>query len=103
MRLDLVRAKPAEAARQAAVCVTIFGSNFHGSIRDLRILALGGIGIVAIRQLGVALTSQGKPLLETAGIFVAFGVTVAADVLLIPSHADLGASIASTLSYAAGD
>ena len=35
-------------------------------------------------------------------IFVAFGITVAADVLLIPSHADLGASIASTLSYLAG-
>jgi O-antigen/teichoic acid export membrane protein len=124
-RPDLVRANRAEASRQAAIgfraaalltlvsvvvligaapflCVTIFGSAFQGSVRDLRILALGAFGIVAIKQLGVALTSQRKPLLETAGILIAFAVTAAADVLLIPSHADLGAAIASTVSYSAG-
>jgi O-antigen/teichoic acid export membrane protein len=124
-RPDLVRANRTEASRQAAIgfraaalltlvsvvvligaapflCETIFGSDFHGSIRDLRILALGAFGIVAIKQLGVALTSQRKPLLETAGILVAFAVTAVADVVLIPSHADLGASIASTISYSAG-
>lgn len=124
-RPDLVRADRAEASRQASVgfragalltlvsavvliaaapflCVTIFGSDFHGSIRDLRILALGAFGIAAIKQLGVALTSQNRPLLETAGILVAFAVTAVTDVLLIPSHGDLGASIASTVSYSAG-
>ena len=124
-RPDLVRANRGEASRQAAVgfragalltlisaiiliaaapflCVTIFGSDFHGSIRDLRILALGAFGIAAIKQLGSALTSQNRPLLETAGILVAFAVTAVTDVLLIPSHADLGASIASTVSYTAG-
>ncbi len=124
-RPDLVRANPSEASRQASVgfragalltlvsvvvllgaapflCVTVFGSDFHGSIRDLRILALGAFGIAAIKQLGTALTSQNKPLLETAGILVAFAVTAVTDVVLIPSHADLGASIASTISYSAG-
>jgi O-antigen/teichoic acid export membrane protein len=124
-RPDLVRANRSEASRQASVgfragalltlvsvvvllgaapflCVTVFGSDFHGSIRDLRILALGAFGIAAIKQLGTALTSQNKPLLETAGILVAFAVTAVTDVLLIPSHADLGASIASTVSYSAG-
>lgn len=124
-RPDLVRVGRREASRQAAIgfragalltlvsavvliaaapflCVTIFGSDFQGSIRDLRILALGAFGIAAIKQLGVALTSQNKPLLETAGILVAFAVTAVTDVLLIPSHADLGASIASTLSYSTG-
>jgi O-antigen/teichoic acid export membrane protein len=124
-RPDLVRANRTEASRQAAIgfraaalltlvsvvvligaapflCETVFGSDFHGSIRDLRILALGAFGIVAIKQLGVALTSQRRPLLETGGILVAFAVTVVADVMLIPSHADLGASIASTISYSAG-
>ena len=124
-RPDLVRADRAEASRQASIgfragalltlvsavvliaaapflCVTLFGSAFEGSIRDLRILALGAFGIAAIKQLGVALTSQNKPLLETAGILVAFAVTAVTDVLLIPSHADLGASIASTVSYSAG-
>jgi len=124
-RPDLVRADREEASRQASIgfragalltlfsavvliaaapflCVTIFGSDFHGSIRDLRILALGAFGIAAIKQLGVALTSQNRPLLETAGILVAFAVTAVTDVLLIPAHADLGASIASTVSYSAG-
>lgn len=124
-RPDLVRADQREASRQASVgfragalltlvsavfliaaapflCVTIFGSDFHGSIRDLRILALGAFGIAAIKQLGTALTSQNKPLLETAGILAAFAVTAVTDALLIPSHADLGASIASTVSYSAG-
>jgi len=124
-RPDLVRADQREASRQASVgfragalltlvsavvliaaapflCVTIFGSDFHGSIRDLRILALGAFGIAAIKQLGTALTSQNRPLLETGGILVAFAVTAVTDVLLIPSHADLGASIASTVSYSAG-
>jgi O-antigen/teichoic acid export membrane protein len=124
-RPDLVRANRTEASRQAAVgfragalltllsvlvllgaapflCVTVFGNAFHGSIRDLRILALGAFGVAAIKQLGTALTSQNKPLLETAGILVAFAVTALTDVLLIPSHADLGASIASVVSYSAG-
>ena len=124
-RPDLVRAGRKEASRQASVgfragflltlvsavflivaapflCVTIFGSEFAGSVRDLRILALGAFGIAAIKQLGVALTSQNRPLLETAGILAAFAVTAVTDALLIPSHADLGASIASVLSYTAG-
>jgi O-antigen/teichoic acid export membrane protein len=124
-RPDLVRADGKEASRQASVgfragtlltlvsavfliaaapflCVTIFGSAFAGSVRDLRILALGAFGIAAIKQLGNALTAQNKPLLETAGILVAFGVTAVTDVLLIPPHADLGASIASMVSYTAG-
>ena len=124
-RPDLVRAGKKEAARQAAIglratmlltlvsavvlivaapflCVTVFGSAFEGSIRDLRILALGAFGIAAIKQLGVTLTSQNRPLLETAGILFAFAVTAVTNVLLIPSHADLGASIASMLSYTAG-
>jgi O-antigen/teichoic acid export membrane protein len=124
-RPDLVRAGRSEASRQASVgfragllltlisavvliaaapllCVTIFGSDFRGAVRDLRILALGAFGIAAIKQLGTALTSQNRPLLETGGILVAFAVTAVTDVLLIPSHADLGASIASTVSYSAG-
>jgi O-antigen/teichoic acid export membrane protein len=124
-RPDLVRADRAEASRQASIgfragavltlvsavvmigaapflCVTVFGSAFEGSVRDLRILALGAFGIAAIKQLGAALTSQNRPLLETAGILAAFAVTAVTDILLIPSHADLGASIASTVSYSAG-
>jgi len=124
-RPDLVRAERAEAAREAVtafraaalitlvsgvvmiaaapfLCATIFGEAFRGSIRDLRILTLGALGIVAIKQLGNALTSQGRPMLETAGIVIAFLVTAVVDILLIPPYADFGASFASIIAYLVG-
>ena len=84
------------------LCVTVFGSEFRGSIEQLRILAVGAFGIVALKLLGNALTARGRPLLETAAVGVAFLVTVALDVALIPGHGGVGASIASTIAYSAG-
>ncbi|MFN2469224.1 MAG: oligosaccharide flippase family protein [Gaiellaceae bacterium] len=124
-RPDLVRASPREAGRQAAVafracavvtvglagamalaapflCVTVFGDEFRGSIPDLRLLLIGGLGVVALKLLGNALTCQGKPLLETAGVMVAFAVTVALDIALIPLFDDRGAAVASAAAYSAG-
>ena len=124
-RPDLVRAERREAARQAAtlfrvamlltlvaavimfaaapfLCATIFGEAFKGSTDDLRVLALGAFGIVALKQLGSALTAQGKPFLETAAVGVGFIVTVALDIVLIPPFGGLGAAIASTIAYTAG-
>lgn len=124
-RPDLVRAARRDAARQTAtafrgvvvvtvllivvaivaapvLCVTVFGEEFRGSIDDLRILTLGALGIVALKQLGNALTAQGKPLSASAAISVAFVTTVVLDVLLIPPFGGAGAAIASTLSYTAG-
>src|SRR5207245_4415625 len=69
---------------------------------QLRILAVGAFGIVALKLLGNALTAQGKPMLETAAVGVAFVATVALDILLIPGHGGVGASVASTLAYSAG-
>jgi O-antigen/teichoic acid export membrane protein len=124
-RPTLVRASSASAGRQAAtlfrasilftalvvagliltapyLCVTIFGSDFHGSIRDLRVLAIGAFGMVALKQFGGALTAQRRPVLATAAIGGAFVATVILDVILIPLHADFGASIASAVAYTIG-
>jgi O-antigen/teichoic acid export membrane protein len=124
-RPDLVRAAREEAGRMAAkvfraatlvtaplalamvlaapfLCVTIFGEEFRGAVDDLRVLALGGFGIVALKLFGNALTAQGRPLLATAGTAVAFVLTVALDIALIPSHGGFGAAIASTAAYTAG-
>jgi O-antigen/teichoic acid export membrane protein len=124
-RPDLVRAAPRDAARQAAtifraaasltvllaigillaapfLCVTLFGGDFRGSVDDLRVLALGAFGIVALKLLGNALTAQAKPLLETAAIGVSFVTILVLDVLLIPEHGGLGAAIASSVAYTAG-
>ena len=124
-RPDLVRASDAEAVRKTAVIfrgallVTIlaavaliilapllvlqlFGEDFRGSIDDLRVLAVGAFGIVALKQIGNALTARQLPSLASFGIGVAFVTTLTLDVLLIPSLGGLGAALASTLSYTLG-
>jgi O-antigen/teichoic acid export membrane protein len=124
-RPDLVRSARGNAARDAAavfratmlvtvplvvglvvaapfLCVTVFGAQFRGSIEQLRILSAGAVGIVALKLFGNALTAQAKPMLETAAVGVAFVATVVLDVLLIPSHGGVGASVASALAYSAG-
>jgi O-antigen/teichoic acid export membrane protein len=124
-RPDLVRASPREAARRAATAfraallVTallaiglfalaplltawVFGNEFRGSIDDLRVLTLGGFGVVALKLLGNVLTAQRKPLLETTAISVAFVATLALDIVLIPPFGGFGAALASSIAYTAG-
>lgn len=124
-RPDLVRATPADAARQAAVATrvallltlpatiaivvlapflveTVFGAEFADATDDLRVLAWGALGIVVLKLLGTALTAQGMPLRATAGVGVSFVATIALDLLLVPDHGGLGAAIASTTAYAVG-
>ncbi len=84
------------------LCVTFFGEEFRGSIDDLRMLVPGVLGILALKLLGNALIAQGKPLLETAAIGVAFVLTLVLDLLLVPPYGGLGAAIASTVGYTAG-
>jgi O-antigen/teichoic acid export membrane protein len=124
-RPDLVRASAAEAVRRALqvcrvgfwlsgaaaavmvviapfLCVGIFGARFHGSIDDLRVLALGAFGIVAFELLRNALTAQRRPMLGSAAVGVAFVLTVVLDVLLIPRYGGLGAALATTVAYTCG-
>ena len=121
----LVRSSKVDAARRAArvfrgsavltlaaaagvillapvLCTTIFGADFGGSVADLRLLATGALGILALRLLGNALTAQGRPGLATAGAAAAFAVTLLLDLLLIPSYGGFGAAIASTAAYTVG-
>lgn len=124
-RPDLVRASPEEARKRATVvlrgtlaltlvctvvmillapvlCTTIFGDEFSGSVEMLRLLVLGSFGIATLKLLGNALTAQGRPLLETAAVAVAFVTVFVLDFALIPNHGGVGASIASAASYTLG-
>jgi O-antigen/teichoic acid export membrane protein len=124
-RPDLVNVEPGEAAHRAAVvlrrtqvitllavvgmvaaapilCVAVFGAKFRGSTDDLQVLAIGAFGVVTLKLLWNALIAQGRPLLATAGVGVAFVSTVVLDVLLIPRFGGLGAAFASTISYSVG-
>jgi O-antigen/teichoic acid export membrane protein len=124
-RPDLVRAAAADAVSRAlrvcrvafllsgaaavlmfalapVLCVGVFGDDFHGSIDQLRILSLGAFGIVAFELLRNALTAQRKPMLGSAAVGVAFVLTVALDLLLIPPYGGIGASIATAVAYTCG-
>jgi O-antigen/teichoic acid export membrane protein len=123
-RPDLVRARPREAARKAAagfrlvitvtavlavatvaaaplLCVTFFGSEFRGSITELRLLAAGSAGVVALTVFGNALVAQRRPVLSSIALASGFVCTIVLDVVLIPPYAGQGAAIASLLSYSA--
>ncbi len=43
------------------LCVTIFGEEFQDSVTDLRVLAAGAFGVVALKQLGNSLTGPRPP------------------------------------------
>ena len=124
-RPDLVRVDRGRASRQAAavfrvgilitipatlaivaaaplLCTVVFGEEFRGSVDDLRMLALGAFGIVALMLLGDALVAQRRPMLSTAAIAIALVCTIVLDVTLIPAHGSFGAAIASTVAFTAG-
>jgi O-antigen/teichoic acid export membrane protein len=124
-RPDLVRDDAATAGRRAAtgfrlatlasvplvlglvlaapfLCEMVFGADFGGSAGMLRVLSVGGFGIVAAKLLGSALIAQKRPLLETIATAGAFVVTVVLDVVLIPGHGGMGAAIASSTAYMIG-
>jgi O-antigen/teichoic acid export membrane protein len=84
------------------LCVAVFGDQFRGSIDDLRVLALGGVGIATTVLLANAMVAQRRPLLAAAADGTALAVTLALDVLLIPSLGGLGAAIATTAAYGIG-
>jgi O-antigen/teichoic acid export membrane protein len=125
LRPDIVRSSRGEAGRRTAqvfrvavlltlpfvigfvvfapvLCVVFFGEQFRGSVDMLRVLAPGAFGIVAMKVLANALVAQGKPMKANIAIGVSFCVTLGLDVLLIPGHGGMGASVASTLAYTAG-
>jgi O-antigen/teichoic acid export membrane protein len=84
------------------LCAGIFGASFSGATDDLRVLALGAFGIVIFELLTNALTAQRKPMLASAAIGVAFVLTAALDLLLIPRYGGLGAAVATTVAYTGG-
>lgn len=84
------------------LCTTIFGSEFAGAVDDLRILVIGVFGLLALQQLGNALTAQGRPGLWTIAAACAFVATVTLDLALIPEFGGAGAAVASRIAYALG-
>jgi O-antigen/teichoic acid export membrane protein len=82
--------------------VAIFGADFEGAVDDLQILLIGVFGLLALQQLGNALTAQGRPGLWASAAAVTFAAMVILDIVLIPPFGGEGAAIASRVAYAVG-
>jgi O-antigen/teichoic acid export membrane protein len=94
----------AAAALMAAAPILIrvlFGSEFTPATTPLMLLMPGIIATSATRVLGSYLFSQGRVIYNTYATFVALGVTLALDLILIPTLEVKGAAIASSIAYVA--
>jgi O-antigen/teichoic acid export membrane protein len=121
-RPDLLRASAEDAGRQSArifricavlvlmivggtvltaplLCVAVFGPEFTDSVLDLRILAFGAFGLLALNVFGTTLVAQQRPILESIAHGIGFAVAVVLYVVLIPPFGATGASLASAVSY----
>ena len=79
----------------------LFGSEFTPATAPLMLLMPGVIAASATRVLGSYLFSQGRIIYNTYATFIALGVTIALDMLLIPWLEVPGAAIASSIAYTA--
>jgi O-antigen/teichoic acid export membrane protein len=79
----------------------LFGGEFTPATTPLMLLMPGIIATSATRVLGSYLFSQGRVIYNTYATFVALGVTLALDLILIPTLEVKGAAIASSIAYIA--
>lgn len=79
----------------------LFGSAFTPATLPLMLLMPGVVAASATRVLGSYLFSQGRVIYNTYATFIALGVTVALDLILIPTLDVPGAAIASSIAYVA--
>ena len=81
------------------LCVTIFGEEFSGSVNMLRVLVLAAFGVAAVKLLGSALVTQGRPGLQSVAIGFGFVLSVALDIVLIPPFGGQGAAFAAAIAH----
>ncbi|MEE8345785.1 MAG: polysaccharide biosynthesis C-terminal domain-containing protein [Dehalococcoidia bacterium] len=79
----------------------LFGAEFMPATTPLLLLMPGIIAASATRVLGSYLFSQGRIIYNTYATFIALGVTIALDLVLIPTLEVEGAAIASSVAYVA--
>src|SRR5438128_9894719 len=79
----------------------LFGDEFSAAQIPLILLMPGIIAACATRVLGSYLFSQGRIIYNTYATFIALGLTIALDVVLIPWLEVPGAAIASSVAYIA--
>jgi O-antigen/teichoic acid export membrane protein len=84
------------------LCVLLFGKSFRGSGDDLRLLALGALGVLALDLFSGVVVAQRRPLLASAGTAVALLVTVIGNIILVPVLGGGGTAVAKSAAFTAG-
>jgi len=79
----------------------LFGDEFSPAQWPLVLLMPGIVAASATRVLGSYLFSQGRIIYNTYATFIALGLTIALDLVLIPALEVEGAAIASSIAYTA--
>ncbi len=77
----------------------LFGTAFDPATLPLLLLMPGIVAASATRVIGSYLFSQGRVIYNTYATFIALGVTLALDLVLIPTLEIEGAAIASSIAY----
>ncbi len=77
----------------------LFGAAFDAATVPLLFLMPGVVAASATRVIGSYLFSQGRVIYNTYATFIALGVTLALDLILIPTLKVEGAAIASSIAY----
>ncbi len=77
----------------------LFGGEFTAATTPMMLLMPGVIAASATRVLGSYLFSQGRIIYNTYATFIALGVTIGLDLILIPWLEVEGAAIASSVAY----
>ena len=79
----------------------VYGSAFAGAVPALRLLLPGVVALGAAKSLGSVLVKEGRMLITSILGLSALGLNVALNIVLLPQIGILGASIASSVCYAA--
>ncbi len=79
----------------------LFGAEFTPATTPLLLLMPGVVAASAARVLSSYLFSQGRVIYNTYATFIALGVTLALDIILIPTLEVEGAAVASSIAYVA--
>ncbi|HUY49469.1 MAG TPA: glycosyltransferase [Streptosporangiaceae bacterium] len=79
----------------------VYGPRFAGTASALRLLLPGVVALAATRPLGAVLVKEGRAAILSALSLGALGLNVALNLVLLPRIGIRGASIASSVCYAA--
>ena len=83
------------------VIPVVYGKGFAGAVPALRLLLPGVVALAASRPLGAVRVKEGQVVLPSVLGLAALGLNVALNLVLLPRIGIRGASIASSICYAA--